>query len=167
MKITLSKAQWQQIGKTTGWIKRAQLAPEQEVEENKAQKSVENLDTRTEEVSEENEKETQLAWSYQTETTYDKPTGRDISVKYCTLTVYGTVYYPDFLQQIHGTLEDFVCDDCWRDAIDYDEIGSGEIKEFGKESFTSKKIGENDYEIVAKYSFQLINVDHPGPPEDW
>jgi len=166
MKITLSKSQWQFIGKKTGWLKTAQLTPEEEIEENKALGSLDNLSVEVNEGDTTSEQVTRLTWNYRTENTYDKPTGERIDSKNYTMKISGIVYYPDLLQKKYGDIQKFVTgyEDGWKDDL----IGKEEIKNidwdsFQLDNFKSEKIDDKNHQVLAEYSF--VTESEPYFPE--
>jgi hypothetical protein len=166
MKIKLSKSQWQLIGKKTGWLKTAQLTPEEEVEENKALASLDNLDIEVDEGETTSEKVTHLEWSYQRENTYDRPTGENIDSKNYTMKISGIVYYPDLLQKKYGNIQKFVTgyEDGWKDdLITKEKIKDINWDSFQLDNFKSEKIDDNNYQVLAEYSF--VTESEPYFPE--
>jgi len=166
MKITLSKKQWEFIGKNTGWLKTAQLTPEEQSEEDKALASLDSLNIEVDEGEATSDKVTRLEWSYQRENTYDKPTGQNIDTKNYVMKISGVVYYPDLLQAKHGTLQKFVTgyEDGWKDdLIMKEKIKDIKWDSFQLDNFNSKKIDDKNYQVLAEYSF--ITESEPYFPE--
>ena len=169
MKLTLSKSQWKLIGKTAGWLKKSQLTPEQQVEKDKAFASLDNLNIEVDEGNETSEQITQLQWSDKTENTYEKPTGKYTDSKDYTMKISGVVYYPDSLQAEHGTLQNFVrgYEDGWKDdLVIKEEIKDINWESFQLDNFVEKKIDDENYQVLAQYSFSTESEPYYPEPND-
>ena len=155
MKITLSKKQWQFIGQKTGWIKTAQYTPEQEKERTKAFNSMDNLNVETTEWDRREEKEEVLRGPDSV------PTGRTIYTQDYEMEVSGTIYYPDFMQELYGSVEEFVSKftDFWDIYLEQEKkIRNVNWNTFNTKKFESKKIDDKNYEIEATYLFSTEQI---------
>ena len=155
MKITLSKKQWQLIGRKTGWIKTAQLTPEQEEERDKAYASMENLSIDVQELDRREENEEILRGPDSVKT------GRTIYTQDYEMDVSGTIYYPDFLQETHGNVQKFVSDfkDFWELYLQQEKnIYHIDWNSFSIKTFSSKKIDDKNHEINAVYLFSTEEI---------